>query len=460
MKHIIATAALICSALMAANVDIQNIGYYRGAPVISTVSLPKPVYTSYSFEKLLSSRGQKVELTTEQIRSEQLGQILWAGYGVTNSQSGTRTVASFDEGYSLLLYIVTSDSVYVYVPADHSLAKIMDSDMRSKLAVAANRDKAVYIGGASIVVAGSPNKAGFKQPRNSRMFMLFEAGRVAQNMEIAAMTQNLGFIINEKIDSSKITSLFRMPSGFETICIMTIGRLTEGIDAAAAPQPAAQATTQTVAENTAAQALKPITETAPTKPEAQPAAVEQKEKRVLVYVPGRNFPEQAFTEITRLLKLSGAKVEVAGTTLDKMRGDLSSDLYADVLIRNAASDYDALIILGGNVSSRPIDKNNTPEELAARIYNKGGIVAAFGRGTEILAKSGLLANGVRVTGDSSLRRTISQNGGTYVNDPVAVDGRIITARDSKDGSLSNLQDGPVGSVGLAEAVINAMKEKQ
>ncbi len=448
MRYVIIIAALVVSVVfpVTGQVDIQRTDYYRGAPVISVVQLPRPaIKETFSYARVLAARGGKVELTSDAIRAEQISQIFWAGYGVSDPQTQRRTVASFDQGYSLLLYLITTDSVYVYMPGDNTLAKIMASDMRSKIAVAANRDNAIYVGSASIVIAGSPSKAGFKQPRHGRMFMLVEAGRVAQNMELAAMTEGLGFIITEKIDSAKITSLLRMPSGFEPICVMTVGRLTTPIEPSA-----------TGAAAPAVEAVVPAQPAAQIPTPAEP--VVERQQRVLVFVPGRNFPEQAYTEITGMLRLAGMKIEVVSTTLDRIRGDVRSELSADLLVRNAvARDYDAMILIGSNLSTRVVGNDQSVEDLVARVYDAGGIVAAFGRGTEILARSGVLRGGARVTGDSSLRRIVSQNGGTFINDSVVVDGRFITAKDIRDTSLSSIEIGSTGTVGFAEAIIKALK---
>ncbi len=444
-------------------VDIQRTDYFRGAPVISVVQLPKPaIRDNFSYARLLAARGGKVELSGDPLRAEHISRIFWAGYGINDSQTQRRNVASFDQGYSLLFYLLTTDSVYVYVPADNTLAKIMDTDMRSKIAVAANRDNAIYVGSASIIIAGSPSKAGFKQPRQGRMFMLFEAGRAAQNMELAAMTEGLGFIITEKIDGSKITSLLRMPSGFEPICIMTAGRLSEPLDTAS---PAVEA-----ARPAEPAAVAPVPPT-PTQPEVQIEAqpVVERQKRVLIFVPNRNFPEQAYTEISGMLRLAGMRVDAASTTLDRIRGDLGSQLSADILVRNAvARDYDAVIIVGSNLSARAgtslntriIGEDDSIENFVTRVYNGGGVVGAFARGTEIVARSGLLSSGVKVTGDTSIRRTVSQYGGEYINQSVVVDGRFVTAKDTRDSTLSNLEVGLTGTVGFVEAILQVMNPPQ
>ena len=107
--------AVIGSAIGATTIERND--YYRGAEVISEIELPKPVVNKgYPLELLLRSRGGSVELSADQTNLTQLSQIFWAGYGIVDPTLLTRSVESYDDGYSLLLYLVTNDSVYVYVP--------------------------------------------------------------------------------------------------------------------------------------------------------------------------------------------------------------------------------------------------------------------------------------------------------------------------------------------------------
>lgn len=464
MKYTITTLILALTALLPANesVIIGKNSPFRGAPVISTITLPKPsINLAFPFEQLLMERGEKPELSSESLKIDRLSQILWAGYGIANAQNLTRTVDSIDNGYSILLYVITTNSVYVYVPNDHSLAKIMDSDIRTRLAAAANRDKNAYISGTTIVIAGSPRMAGHKQPREGRFFMQFEAGKVAQNMEIAGITQNVGFILNEKLDRSKISALLRMPSGFEPVCLMVAGRLIEPIKPLTQPQQQTQPNIQLPTIQPAQE--QQITITLPrdeTKTDS-PAQIESQEKRkkVLIYLSDSSFQEQPFTEITELIEILDIDVDVTATTLESIRGDLGGRISADLLVSDAWIDnYEAVIIIGGLLSSRSSKQSDAIHNLVQEAFAKNKIIAAYGRGVSILTDSGILSNGITVTGSASLRRTVSKAGGNYINEPVVVDGKIITAKDSKDTAASSIDDGLAGNVGFAKEVVKMLKK--
>jgi putative intracellular protease/amidase/nitroreductase len=446
MKNLLFTPILLLMSvsIIFADVDVTGSGYYSGGEVLSIVELPKPEpLGGLRLGQLLSNRGGKVNISPEQIPTGKIGQVFWAGYGFTSSQAA-RSVGSFDNGYSLLLYLVTDSGVYVYVPAEHNLAKVVDTDLRSKLAAAAGRDKAIYIAKTNIVVAGSPRKAGHKRPRDGRLFMHIEAGKVMQNMELEALNQGLGFIPNVNLSASKISFMLKMPSGFEPICILTVGELEESI------KPAPQQT-----QAISAPAEQPAIEA---KPQPQ-EPVEKAAPKVLIFVPAANFPEQPYTEITNLFANAGAEVSTASTTRQTIRGDLRGELTPDHLVSDLYdSKYDAVIIIGSTLSSRAFRQDDSVLNFTARAYNKGAVVASYGRGVEILARSGILRGGLRVTGDAGQRRIVVQNGGEYVEQAIVVDGRIVSAKEIRSAEISSLRAGPTGTTGLVSKVLELMKE--
>ncbi len=447
MKNLLFTPILllISVSIISADVDVTGSGYYSGGEVLSMVELPKPEpLGGLRLGELLSNRGKKVNVSPEQMPLGKVGQVFWAGYGITSQQPKTRSVGSFDDGYSLLLYLVTDGGVYVYVPAEHNLAKVVDTDLRSKLAAAAGRDRAIYIAKANIVVAGSPRRAGHKRPRDGRLFMHIEAGKVLQNMELEALNQGLGFIPNVNLSASKISFMLKMPSGFEPICVLTVGELEEAIK----PAPQQPQAISAPAEQPAIEA----------KPQPQ-EPVEKAAPKVLIFVPAFNFPEQPYTEITNLFANAGAEVSTASTTRQTIRGDLRGELTPDHLVADLYdSKYDAVIIIGSTLSSRAFRQDDSVLNFTARAYNKGAVVASYGRGVEILARSGILRGGLRVTGDAGQRRIVTQNGGEYIEQAIVVDGRIVTAKEIRSAEISSLRVGPTGTTGLVSRVLELMKD--
>jgi putative intracellular protease/amidase len=96
-----------------------------------------------------------------------------------------------------------------------------------------------------------------------------------------------------------------------------------------------------------------------------------------------------------------------------------------------AADFDGLLVPGGE---RGIDKlAGTPHTTRfIRGFMDGGKpVAAIGRALQLLAEAERLA-GRTVSADEDLAETLQQAGATAADDPVTVEGNLLTARDGAE----------------------------
>jgi len=89
-------------------------------------------------------------------------------------------------------------------------------------------------------------------------------------------------------------------------------------------------------------------------------------------------------------------------------------------------DIDALIIPGG---FSPDALRTIPEVLdfVRKLHEKGKIIAAICHGPQVLISAGLVKNR-RVTAYRAVRDDLINAGAIFVDEPVVVDGNIITAR--------------------------------
>jgi protease I len=449
------------TAALWAQVEVERNDFYRGADILSQTQLPAPESeTQYSLRDLIKSRGSSgLSLAVGEISVSQISRLFWAAYGITDTVTNRRSVQSYDNAYSLLLYLVTSESVYVYRPIDHTLAEIIDSDVRSRFARAAARDRTLMVADTSIIIAGSPKIAGQKRPRDGRKYMFIEAGRVMQNLELEAMTEGLGFVVIDNFDEAKIRYLFRMPAGFEPISILAVGKLDSPLEPLGGEKEPDEAEPQAVApqEEEQSDAEKTLSQ-ARQRQEQQQAA--QASDTVLIFIPERYFPEQTLTEMMRLFEFNNVRVDLVSTTFGPLKGDLGAEITADFVINDVdVNNYDAVVFIGSTLVSRAVRTNTALDNFVLRAFDGGGIIASYGKGVEILARSGLLRGGVDVTGDATSRRIVNQSGGDYIDSSIVIDGRIITSKGQRNATVSNLETGPEGPIRLVSEILSAVNEE-
>jgi len=108
-----------------------------------TYILPSPKTDgSTSVEKALFNRRSHRRFLNRELQAEQLSQLLWAAYGITNSR-GLRTTPSAGALYPLEFYAVIGNvngieaGVYKYDSREHKITRTINRDVRSELSVAA-----------------------------------------------------------------------------------------------------------------------------------------------------------------------------------------------------------------------------------------------------------------------------------------------------------------------------------
>lgn len=96
--------------------------------------------------------------------------------------------------------------------------------------------------------------------------------------------------------------------------------------------------------------------------------------------------------------------------------------------------YDALVLANGNVypyKDQGGEHAASIGRLIRETADSGGIVAAIGAGEGVLAQAGFL-RGRRVSANAAMRQYMGKGGAEWSSDSVVVDGRLITAAESRD----------------------------
>ena len=191
---------------------------------VKIVQLPQPLSTGeISFERILAKRRSVRSFTSQPLDFMQIGQLAWAGQGITDEQTGFRTAPSAGAIYPIELYIATENGVFVYKPKAHSLQQISDQDIRDRLAAAALDQQAVAQAACDIIIAGSVKKLAAKYGGRAKRFMLLESGHIAQNIQLQAVSLGLGSVPIGAFDISSVRKVCQIPMSLEPVYIIPVG---------------------------------------------------------------------------------------------------------------------------------------------------------------------------------------------------------------------------------------------
>ena len=170
--------------------QVQNSGTYF---------LPPPVLeSSVSVEETLANRRSHRNFEDRALSVEQLSQILWAAYGVTDPR-GFRTAPSAGALYPLEIFVVVGNvegmevGVYRYVAREHKLVKILDRDVREELSEAAWGQSMVREAPVVVVyTAVFSRTTGRYGEERGRRYVYMEVGHSSQNVYLQVEALGLG----------------------------------------------------------------------------------------------------------------------------------------------------------------------------------------------------------------------------------------------------------------------------
>ena len=146
------------------------------------IALPKPNVTGkVSLEEAIQRRRSVRAFRPEALPVETVGQLLWAGQGVT-SEDGKRAAPSAGALYALELYAVTAAEVMHYLPHGHRAETRTTPDMRTELRALALGQASVGAAPLVIAVGAEPARLTQRYGARANVYTDIEVGHATQNI--------------------------------------------------------------------------------------------------------------------------------------------------------------------------------------------------------------------------------------------------------------------------------------
>ncbi len=380
--------------------------------MLKTIQLPEPKLTGpMSLEQVLAARRSIREFSNQPLSFVQIGQLAWAGQGITDKQRGLRTAPSAGAIYPITLYLATPEGLFVYDPEKHRLQAVLNEDIRENLSVAAMKQPQVARAGCDIIIAGDLKKIAAKYGDNAKRFMTLEAGHIAQNIELQAVSLELGASPVGTFDLNQVRKLCKLPMALEPLYIICVG------------YPG-------------------------TKSQGQKEASDMtKKKKAVLIVARENFRDEELFETRLELEQAGIETFVASSMMGSVRGMLGGRAKVSMLINDVAvDDYDAVIFVGGSGAKEYFD-NPLALDIARQAAYKRKILAAICIAPTTLANAGVLRD-VKATSFSSEEALLKNAGAQYTGADVEKDGLIITG------------SGPQAAAKFGKTIADALANKK
>ena len=196
------------------------------------IELPEPEYdSSTSVEQALLARRSVRVYKNEPLTLMEVSQLLWAAQGITHTRRGFRTAPSAGALYPLEVYVVIGNvdeitqGVYKYKPHEHELVKVKHGNVRDELTTAALGQNWVRESAIVIVFSAVYERTTKKYGERGIRYVHMEAGHVAQNVCLQAVSLNLGTVVVAAFKDEKVRKILNMSAEEQPLYIIPVGKI-------------------------------------------------------------------------------------------------------------------------------------------------------------------------------------------------------------------------------------------
>ena len=154
-------------------------------------------------------------------------------------------------------------------------------------------------------------------------------------------------------------------------------------------------------------------------------------KKIAMIIAFKDFRDEEYLITKEILQERGAIISTVSTERGKATGSFGATANVDVLIKDlVVRNFEIVLFIGGEGMVKHIDDANF-HRVARDVARQRKILGAICVAPCVLAKAGLLADKRATVWHSEMNKTtikiLKDNGAIFVDEPVVVDGNIITA---------------------------------
>lgn len=155
----------------------------------------------------------------------------------------------------------------------------------------------------------------------------------------------------------------------------------------------------------------------------------------VIVIAFKDFQDEEYLFTRMELEKAGFRIKVASSSLGAAIGKFGNEVLVDMLFFDInVSDFDAIVVIGGPGAMKYFDNSDLHKAIKEAV-KKGKVLAAICIAPVILAKAGVL-NAKKATVwssdfDKSAIKMLKNKGTIYQDEPVVIDGNIITANGPK-----------------------------
>ncbi|MCF7855173.1 MAG: SagB/ThcOx family dehydrogenase [Candidatus Pacebacteria bacterium] len=190
------------------------------------LKLPKPSFKAgeMSVAQALGERRSVREFEGTDLDMQTLSRLLWAAQGITDRKQNFRAAPSAGATYPLETYVLTASGVFHYLPGEHALQRVSDTDRRRELSSAALGQRWVAEAAVDIVFTAVYERTVERYGQRGRMYVHMEVGHAAENVLLQAVSLGLGSVPVGAFHNDKVSEVLNLPDNQTPLYIIPVGK--------------------------------------------------------------------------------------------------------------------------------------------------------------------------------------------------------------------------------------------
>jgi SagB-type dehydrogenase family enzyme len=177
-----------------------------------------------SVERAIATRRSVREFAPTALSTAEIGQLAWAGQGITDAAGVKRAAPSAGALYPMEMYFFTPDGVFHYLPKTHSLVSVADVDRRAALSDAALAQTSIRQSPCVVVLTAVPERTKPRYKDRTPRYIAMEAGHIGQNVLLEASALGLAAVPIGAFTDEKVGQVLQLKAGEEPMYIIAVGR--------------------------------------------------------------------------------------------------------------------------------------------------------------------------------------------------------------------------------------------
>jgi len=188
------------------------------------ITLPAPDREGgMSLAAALACRRSVRAFGARALRPLELGQLLWAAQGETESREGLRTSPSAGALYPLVTYAATAQGLFRYLVHTHGLEAVLSGDLRADLAAAGRGQEEIEHAPCVLVFAAVQKRTTGRYGERGIRYVHMEAGHAVQNVLLTAQALGLAAYPVGAFNDARVAKLLHFGPNEVPLYLVPVG---------------------------------------------------------------------------------------------------------------------------------------------------------------------------------------------------------------------------------------------